>query len=90
MPLHPQAASLLEMIASLGDPPIEEQTPAQARAIRAARARADGQPVHDVRDVDAGGVASRLYRPNDRSDLGLLVYFHGGGWVIGDLESHDN
>ncbi len=46
--------------------------------------------MHDVRDVDAGGVASRLYRPNDRSDLGLLVYFHGGGWVIGDLESHDN
>jgi acetyl esterase len=90
MPLHPQAAALLEVIASLGDPPIEEQTPTQARAIRAARARAVGQPVHEVRDLDAGGVAARLYRPNDRDGLGLLVYFHGGGWVIGDLDSHDS
>ena len=90
MPLHPQAASLLQVIASLGDPPIEEQTPAEARAIRAARARGDGQPVHEVRDLDAGGVRSRLYRPNDRNDLGLLVFFHGGGWVVGDLDSHDN
>jgi len=90
MPLHPQAASLLQVVASLGDPPIEEQTPAQARSIRAARARMEGQQVHDVRDLDAGGVGARLYRPNDRDDLGLLVYFHGGGWVVGDLDSHDN
>ncbi len=90
MPLHPQAASLLQVIASLGDPPMEEQTPAQARAIRAARARAEGPQVHEVRDLDAGGVPARLYRPNDLDNLGLLVYFHGGGWVIGDLESHDN
>ena len=90
MPLHPQAASLLQVIASLGDPPIEEQTPAEARAIRAARARGEGQPVHEVRDLDAGGVRSRLYRPNDRNDLGLLVFFHGGGWVVGDLDSHDH
>ena len=90
MPLHPQAASLLQVVASLGDPPIEEQTPAQARAIRATRARMEGQPVHEVRALVAGGVASRLYRPTDRDGLGLLVYFHGGGWVVGDLDSHDN
>jgi acetyl esterase len=30
-----------------------------------------------------------LYRPSAKTDLGLLVFFHGGGWVIGDLNSHD-
>jgi acetyl esterase len=90
MPLHPQAVSLLELIAGIGDPPIVECTPAEARAIRAARQRPPGDDVHVLRDVDAGGVAARLYRPNDRDDLGLLVYLHGGGWVIGDLDSHDN
>ena len=90
MPLHPQAVSLLELMASIGDPPIEDSTPDQARAARAARQRPSTEPIHAVRDLDAGGIAARLYRPNDRDDLGLLVYFHGGGWVIGDLDSHDN
>ena len=89
MPLHPQAQSLLELMASLGDPPLEESTPEQARAIRASRQRPSTEVVREVRDLDAGGVAARLYRPSDRDDLGLLVYFHGGGWVIGDLDSHD-
>lgn len=48
------------------------------------------QPIHHVRDLDADGVPVRLYRPNDRTDLGLLVYYHGGGWVLGGLESHDD
>ena len=90
MPLHPQAVSLLELMSSLGDPPLEESTAEQARAVRKARQRPSIEAIHEVRDLDAGGVAARLYRPNDRDDLGLLVYFHGGGWVIGDLDSHDN
>jgi acetyl esterase len=90
MPLHPQAVSLLELIAQLGEPPLEECTPEVARANRAARQRPPTEAIHDVRDVDAGGVAARLYRPNDRTDLGLLVYLHGGGWVLGSLDSHDN
>ena len=48
------------------------------------------ESVHEVRDLDADGVRVRLYRPNDRRDLGVLVYYHGGGWVLGDLESHDD
>lgn len=75
---------------SLGDPPLEESTAEQARAVRKARQRPPTEAIHEVRDLDAGGVAARLYRPNDRDDLGLVVYFHGGGWVIGDLDSHDN
>lgn len=90
MPLHPQAVSLLALMASIGDPPVDSGTPEQARAARAARRRPPTEDVHHIEDLDAGGVAARFYRPNDRPDLGLLVYFHGGGWVIGDLESHDN
>jgi acetyl esterase len=90
MPLHPQAASLLQLIAAIGDPPVEQSTPEQARAARAARQRPPTNTIHHVRDLDAGGVPARLYRPSDDDGLGLLVYLHGGGWVIGDLDSHDD
>ena len=90
MPLHPQAASLLELIAAIGDPPVDRGTPEDARAARRARQRPPTIDVHHIEDLDAGGVPARFYRPSDAPDLGLLVYFHGGGWVIGDLDSHDN
>jgi len=90
MPLHPQAVSLLELMAAIGDPPLEESTVEAARSSRKARQRPSTEAIHHTRDLDADGVPVRLYRPNDRNDLGLLVYLHGGGWVIGDLESHDN
>ncbi len=77
-------------MAALGEPPLEACTPAQARDLRAKRQRPSTEPIHESRDLDADGVAARLYRPNDRQGLGLLVFLHGGGWVIGSLESHDN
>jgi acetyl esterase len=77
-------------MAQLGEPPLESCTPVQAREIRAKRQRVSTEPIHHARDVDAGGVPARLYRPNDRADLGLLVFLHGGGWVIGSLDTHDN
>ncbi len=89
MPLHPQVSFLLDMMASMGDPPMEESTPDEVRARNAARQLPSTEPIHHVRDLDAGGVPARLYRPNDAEGLGLLVYFHGGGWVFGNLESHD-
>jgi acetyl esterase len=89
MPLHPQAATLLQLIEAFGDPKIEDSTPEQARAVRAGRQLPSTTVVHEVRDVDAGGVPARLYRPSTNDQLGLLVYFHGGGWVLGDIDSHD-
>ena len=77
-------------MAALDEPPLEDCTPAQAREIRARRQRPPTETIHDLRDLDAGGVPARLYRPNDREDLGLLVFFHGGGWVLGNVETHDN
>lgn len=88
MPLHHQTAALLELMAAAGGR-FETQTPDEARASRAALLRPSTEHVHHVRDLDAGGVVARLYRPNDET-LGLLIYLHGGGWVIGDLDSHDD
>jgi acetyl esterase len=47
-------------------------------------------PIGAVRDLEAGGCPARLYVPTDAASPGaLLVFFHGGGWVYGDLDSHD-
>src|SRR6476619_671880 len=43
----------------------------------------------EVRDLDAGGVPVRLYRPASDAPVPLLVFLHGGGWMFGDLETHD-
>lgn len=90
MPLHPQSASLLEALVALGAPALETQDPVTARRGFDAMITPSTQPIHHTRDLDADGVPVRLYRPNDRTDLGLLVYYHGGGWVLGGLESHDD
>jgi acetyl esterase len=88
--LHPQTVQLLEFIAALDDPPFEQDTPVAARARRAARRLPPTVDVAEIRDVDAAGVPARLYHPNPGVTTGLTVFFHGGGWVIGDLDSHDN
>jgi acetyl esterase/lipase len=88
--LHPQAQAVLEYIASFGYPPITEVSPDEARVIRRVHLRPSAIELDEIRAVDAGGVPARLYRPSDDDDLGLLVYFHGGGWVVGDLETHDS
>jgi acetyl esterase len=89
-PLHPQAQAALDAIAALGFPPITEVSPPEARKIRRAHLRPSAIELHEIRDVDAGGVPARLYRPTSSAGLALLVYFHGGGWVVGDLETHDS
>ena len=89
MELHPQAQAVLDTMASLGFPPITEVSPPEARKIRRAHVRPSTVDLDEIREVDAGGVPARLYRPSSDDGLALLVYFHGGGWVVGDLETHD-
>jgi acetyl esterase len=89
MPLHPEAQEFLAVVESFGDPPLEEDTPAAVRGRLRERQRPPVVGVHEVRAVDCGGIAGRLYRPGD-GELGLLVYFHGGGWTICDLDTHDD
>jgi acetyl esterase len=43
---------------------------------------------HEI-PVEGGAIKARSYRPTDGDGLGLVVYFHGGGWLLGSHESHD-
>jgi acetyl esterase len=89
--LDPQARALIDLMASRGVPPVHTQTAEEARRLyreRRAYTQPDPPAVGEVRDVDAGGVPARLYRPA-AGPLPVLVYLHGGGWTIGDLDTHD-
>jgi acetyl esterase len=94
--LHPQARALINLIEEKGFPPTHTLTPVEARRVYQER-RVYSQPappaVHEIRDLQASGphgaIPLRLYKPSAQAMLPVLVYFHGGGWVIGDLETHD-
>ncbi len=90
--LHPQVAALLERAARSPLPPYHSVPAHVARRIyRDTRAVLAPKPP-DVPDVKLmvleGRVAARVYRPSNEV-LPALVYFHGGGWTIGDLDTHD-
>jgi len=93
--LDPQARALIDLMVERGVPPTHTLTPAQARAFyreRRAYTQPDPPALHEVRDLAAGPVPLRLYRPAPAVPgvpVPVLVYFHGGGWVIGDLDTHD-
>jgi acetyl esterase len=94
MPLDPQLAGLLAFLDASGHPPMEQGDPATAR--KAFRAMSvdlvkpdDVVPVGLVEELTAGGRPARLYRPESDAAAPTLVYFHGGGFVIGDLDTHD-
>src|ERR1051325_5733597 len=86
---------VLELITMLGLPPIESMDPASARMAMSAMnaARPPGPAVGEIADGelpgDAGPLAYRLYRPATAGPHPIVVYFHGGGWVLGDLDSDD-
>ena len=93
MPLDPQLAGLLEFIAAAGHPPMYESTPEAARRGFRALAVDTVQPEHVVpvgstEDTTVAGRPARVYRP-DGDARGTLLYLHGGGFVIGDLDTHD-
>ncbi len=96
-PLHPDCVTLLGMIRASGRQPFETMDVAPARRQYAA-GRAVLQPpspgVAEVREVSLPGcVPMRLYRPLGSEAahiLPCLVFAHGGGWVFGDLDTHDH
>ena len=97
--LDPQARALIDLMAERGVPPTHTLPVAEARRWyleRRSFSQPDPPPVGTVRDLAAPGphgpIPLRLYRPAGVAEaavLPLLVYFHGGGWVIGDLDTHD-
>ena len=90
MALHPQTAALLVALEQLNAPALETQEPVAARAGMELMTAPSMVELHEIRDVDADGVPARLYRPNNRTDVGLLVFYHGGGWVLGSINTHDD
>lgn len=99
MPLDPDAEALLQSMREAGRPAMETLTPDEARqTFRDGRAavQPDPQDVAEVRDITCPGprgeIRLRTYRPlgtGARDVLPVLVYYHGGGWLLGDLDSHD-
>jgi acetyl esterase len=93
--LDPAVEALLRTLAAAG-PPVETLTPSAARAnaIEKRRSRVE-QPipladVHDRQIPGPGGeLTVRVYRPSLDDQRPVVVYFHGGGWVLCDLDSHD-
>ena len=90
MPLHAQTAAVLDFMKQLGAPPMHELSAAQARESYLAMRAPSTVELHEIRDIEAGGVKCRLYRSSTATAAPLLIYYHGGGWVIGDLDTHDD
>lgn len=90
--LDPQARALLDLMIERQVPPTHTLPVAEARRFYVERrffTQPDPPAVADVRNLQGdGGIPLRLYRPGP-GRLPLLVYFHGGGWTIGDLDTHD-
>jgi acetyl esterase len=95
MRLHPEAKAFLDERAALGVRPVAELSVEAAReqAVRVARAQGRGEPVAHVEDRllpgPYGDIPVRIYHPEHRGSVPMLVYFHGGGWVVGNLVTVD-
>ena len=95
MPLDPEVTAYIDELTAIGARPVNEMSVEEARRIAEERAPILFGPVEDVAHVEdrtiagpAGEIPVRVYEPSPGS-LPLLVYFHGGGWVTGSLDTHD-
>ena len=99
MPLDPPLAAVLDLMAASGSPSMASGTPEQARAgLRAMTVDLrDPATLAQVGVVEDGTVAGpdgpvpvRTYRPTTDGPHPTIAFFHGGGFVIGDLDTHDD
>jgi len=95
MPLDPQAKAVLDQFASMGGQQLHEMSVAQARELILGMVALAGEPESVARIENrtvpgpAGEIPVRIYAPVGTAPFPVLVYFHGGGWVIGNLDTHD-
>jgi acetyl esterase len=97
--LDPQAKAVIDLIIKSGRPPYHTLSPKDARQMFRDTRPASTPPAPEIGAVKdmtvegpAGPIPARLYRPHGvptSKALPGLIFFHGGGWVIGDLETHD-
>jgi acetyl esterase len=82
------------MLAAMGTPPLGTVSAAEARVEMAARPLPPGVPVAAVEDRKipgpAGEIPVRIYTPTGEAPFPVLVWFHGGGWVLGSLDLSDH
>lgn len=96
MPIDPQVQVFLDQLKALGALPLHSLTPQQARPVVVADSRILGDPEPVGRAEDrkirgpAGEIPIRIYTPSGAGPFGVLVYYHGGGWVVCDIETHNN
>lgn len=95
MSLDPQIAAVLQQFSNMPQPDYSQLDPLQYRQFSDnLMPPLPGERLFEVRNLRLAGAEgqldARLYRPEDREDLPLLVFFHGGGFVIGNLDTHDN
>jgi acetyl esterase len=101
MPLDPEIQALLAGLAAMNAPPLSQGTPESARAgfrfmTVDMRQPSSVVPVKETEDIsiatDSGTIDARIYRPDTDTTgtLPTVVFVHGGGFVIGDIETHDN
>ena len=90
MPLNPGYEDMLNQLAAIGGPSLAEVPLEVGREMfRAMQGEAPEIEVGAVTDIAAGDVSARVYRPRGRGPFPVVMMFHGGGWVIGDLDTAD-
>ena len=93
MALDTDTKNVLDMLESLGMKDLADLTPEEARNLQLTPPPEVPTPVGDVENRRIPGpdedIELRIYLPRTPAPTAGLVYFHGGGWVIGDLDSHD-
>ena len=87
MPLHPQAKEFLDGLKEQNAPSWEELTPNQGRELFASLTDLFGEAPDVLRVQDLDDL--RIYTPDGDGPFPAVVYFHGGGWVLGDRRTHD-
>ena len=96
MPIDPIAAGLLQQMEEAGMPPLNEMSPPDARVAAEGFRDLAGEPedvaaVQDITIPGPGGeIPARVYTPDGDGARPCLVYYHGGGWVIGDIQGLDS
>ena len=95
MPVDQHISAMLAMLGEMGAPPMHEGTPEAGRAAylqltQSVRAPEQVVPVASVEDRVVPGaedsLRARVYRPEGTGRFPVIAFFHGGGWVIGDLD----
>lgn len=91
MPLDPGTKAMLDQLAQMGGPTSREVGAVQSREMYKLMSALDGEPVdvQRVEDVTIDGLPARLYAASTAPARPILVWYHGGGFTIGDLDTAD-